>query len=60
MDALNTVFSIFGQLISFLFNIKIPGLGSVGGIMMMCWFLVFIGWCLRTLLGSNIDGGDGK
>ena len=34
---------------------EIPGFGSILGITLVCWFLAFIGWVLRTLVGAGVD-----
>lgn len=52
---MSDIFAVFGTLISGLFAIEIPYVGSFFGLVALFWFLVFIGWCIRTLLGSNID-----
>ena len=52
------VLYIFYQLFHFLLDIEIPGIGSMYNIMIILWVLVFIGWCIHALIGSDIGGNS--
>nr|DAG82510.1 MAG TPA: hypothetical protein [Inoviridae sp.] len=51
---------LFNTFIHSLFAMQIPGFGSILGITLVCWFLTFIGWVLRTLVGAGIDEVSGE
>lgn len=51
----DSLWIVFNTFVHGLFAMQIPGFGSILGITFVCWFLAFIGWVLRTLVGAGVD-----